>query len=132
MQNPTDILEVVAESAVVEKRDVVTGKVRVKTLTEIDHEMVSAVLSEENVTVNRVPVNRYIDSAPDLRVENGVTIIPVVEEVLVVEKRLVLREEIHVRRSVTHHTVEDSVDLRRQRVEVQRDGEESQPIEEDK
>jgi len=131
MHKPSETLEVVSERAFVEKRDVVTGKVRVATRTETRTEMVSAVLNEDNVSVERVPVNRDIETVPDVRIENGVTIIPVVEEVLVVEKRLVLREELHVRRTVLQRTVEEPVSLREQRVVIERADGETQPSEED-
>ena len=51
---------------------------------------------------------------------DGVTIIPVLEEILVVEKRLVLKEEVHIRRSTAGEEVEVPVTLRRQRAVVER------------
>lgn len=56
-------------------------------------------LYTEQAGVERVPVNRLVDNEPQTRQEGDVTIIPVVEEVLVVEKRLLLKEEIHIRRT---------------------------------
>jgi hypothetical protein len=41
-------------------------------------------------------IDRGVDVAPEVRVEGNVTIIPVLEEVLVVEKRLVLKEKLHI------------------------------------
>jgi len=52
--------------------------------------------------------------------EFGVLIIPVLEEVLVVEKRLVLKEELHVRRLVSEENVEIPVTVRKQRAVVER------------
>jgi hypothetical protein len=49
-----------------------------------------------------------------------VTIVPVLEEVLFVEKRLVLKEELHIRRQATTETVEVPVTLRKQRAIVER------------
>ena len=131
MHKPSEKIEVVSEQAVVETRNVVTGKVRVGTRTETRTEMVSAVLNEDSVSVERVPVNRNIEVVPDIRIEDGVTIIPVVEEVLVVERRLVLREELHVRQTVVQKTVEEPVSLRVQRVVIERDDGRNQPSEED-
>jgi stress response protein YsnF len=56
-----------------------------------------------------------------VRTEGETTIIPVVEEVLVVEKRLVLKEEIHIRRLISKDDVEVPVTVRRQRAVVERD-----------
>ena len=47
---------------------------------------------------------------------------PVVEEVVVVEKRLVLKEEIHIRRTAQTEAVEVPVTLRKQRAVVERLG----------
>jgi len=48
--------------------------------------------------VEHVPIGRMVETAPPVREEDGVTVIPVIEEVVVTETRLVLREELHVRR----------------------------------
>jgi len=130
MQQPSETLSIVSEEAVVEKQDVVTGKVRVSTRTETVEELVSAVLTEENVSVERIPLNQDITTIPAVRVEGDVTIIPVVEEILVVEKRLVLREELHVRRFVSQRTVQTPVTLRKQHAVVER--EDTNPNEEDR
>jgi stress response protein YsnF len=51
---------------------------------------------------------------------DGTYVLPVLEEVLVVERRLVLREEIRMRLVTTEAPVEEVVTLRRQRAEVER------------
>jgi stress response protein YsnF len=61
-----------------------------------------------------------VESAPEIRTEGDVTIVPVLEEVVVVEKRLVLKEELHIRRSVKTETVEVPITLRKQRAVVER------------
>ena len=48
------------------------------------------------------------------------TIVPVLEEVLIVEKRLVLKEELRIRRSRSQETEEIPVRLRKQRAVVER------------
>jgi Domain of unknown function (DUF2382) len=57
---------------------------------------IDAALFKEDIDVQRVPVNRVLDRPAETRVENGVTIIPVMEERLKVEKQLILREEIRI------------------------------------
>ena len=61
-----------------------------------------------------------MESAPQIRTEGDVTIVPVLEEVLVVEKRLVLKEELHIRRRIITETVEVPVTLHKQRAIVER------------
>lgn len=121
------VLEVAEERLTIGKRSVVTGRVRLHLMTETRDEPVSAELDGETVEVLRVPVGREVDEAPQLRIEGDVTIVPVVEEMLVVERRLFLREEIHLRRVAVTTPVESSVPLRRQYVVIERDGD--QPTE---
>ena len=74
----------------------------------------------QSVDVTRVPVDRIIDAAPAMRSEGELTIIPVVEEVLVIEKRLLLKEEVHIRRTTRSEDIETTVPLRRQRAIIDR------------
>jgi uncharacterized protein (TIGR02271 family) len=104
----------------VQKRSIATGKVRVRSVVDTVEEVARAELADERVDVTRVPVGREIDAAPSVRTEGEVTIVPVVEEVLVVEKRLVLKEELHIRRRVAHENVEVPVTLRKQRAVIER------------
>jgi Domain of unknown function (DUF2382) len=53
-------------------------------------------LFKEDIDMQRVPVNRVLDAPAEIRIEDGVTIIPVMEERLKIEKQLVLREEIRI------------------------------------
>ena len=57
-----------------------------------------AVFRLKGGVVERVPVDQFVDEAPQVRTEGDVTIIPVLEERYVLEKRLVLVEELHIRR----------------------------------
>jgi stress response protein YsnF len=108
------------EEVRLDKRMVTTGKVRVRTIVDVETELAKATLDGETVEVTRVPVDRIVDQAPGIRVEDNVTIIPVLEEVLVVEKRLVLKEEVHIRKLATTEDVEVPVELRKQHAVIER------------
>ena len=116
-----EIIPLVEETATVGKRNVVTGRIRVRTVTDTVEELARADDQRETVEVTRVPIDRMIETAPEVRTEGDVTILPVVEEVLVVEKRLVLKEELHIRRRVETENVEVPVSLRKQRAVVERE-----------
>jgi len=60
-------------------------------------------LFTESVQVEKIPVNRLLDGPVTTRQEGDVTIVPVVEEVIIVQKRLLLREEIRITRNRTEH-----------------------------
>jgi uncharacterized protein (TIGR02271 family) len=108
------------ETLSVEKRSLVTGRIRVHAKTENIDTVAQADLEGEAVEVTRIPVDREVDAPPQIRTEGDVTILPVVEEVLVVEKRLYLKEEIHIRRRPTLESVEIPVTLRRQHAVLER------------
>jgi len=103
-----------------ERRNVVKGKVRIRTVVDVVDELARASLQEETVEVTRVPIDRVVEHPPEVRTEGDVTIIPIFEEVLVVEKRLVLKEELHIRKRIGTEDVEVPVRLRKQRAIVER------------
>lgn len=108
------------ETLSLDTRKVVSGRVRVATRTEEIDQTLPAALSSVDVEVVRVPVDHRIDVMPQVVTEGRVTIIPVVEERLVVTRELYLREEVHVRRVERTEAVEVEATTRRQIVEVER------------
>ena len=127
MAEPETIIPIVEEELKVETRTVPTGRVRVETRTELVEEIATAQLETSEVEVSRVPVGREVETAPEVKTIGDVTIVPVMEEVLVVERRLMLKEELHIRRRVTTETVEVPVSLRKQRGIVTKTGDPAQP-----
>ena len=127
-ETTADVIPLVEEDLRVSKRQAVTGRVRVRTVVDTVEEVARETLQSETVEVTRVPIDREVTEAPDVRTEGEVTIVPVLEEVLVVEKRLVLKEELHLRRKVETETFEAPVTLRKQRVEVEHLDENNQPL----
>jgi uncharacterized protein (TIGR02271 family) len=122
-QDTSSEVEVIAlaeEEVRLDKRMVTTGKVRVRTIVDVETELAKATLDGETVEVTRIPIDRIVDQAPGIRVEDNVTIIPVLEEVLIVEKRLVLKEEVHIRKLATTEDVEIPVELRKQHAVIER------------
>ena len=113
-------IPVVEERAVVRKRKRVTGAVRVRTVVREDERVVDEPLAVETVEVGRVPLGRWVEAAPAVRQEGETTVIPVLEEVVVVEKRLRLVEEVRVTRRRRTERASERVTLRREEVVVER------------
>jgi len=114
------VVPVIEEELDASTRAVRTGSVRIDKHVEKRIRKVEAPLIHENVEVRRVPVNRVVERAPKMQRNGDTVIIPVVEEELVVTKRLVLKEEIHL---ITHRTRDRSiqeVELNRESAEVRR------------
>lgn len=113
-------IELIEETATVSKRTTTTGRVSIQSVTEAFEEMVEAELSGAQVIVDHVAIDRIVDAIPQTRTVDGVTIVPVFEEVLVVERRIRLIEELHIRHEATNETVRLPVTVRRQRAVVER------------
>jgi uncharacterized protein (TIGR02271 family) len=108
------------EEVDVAKRVVETGRVQVSRVTHTHQHMVDELLRHEKVEVERIPMEKQIDAMPSVREEGDVTIVPVVEEVLKIERRLVLREEVHIRRIQQTERYQEEVTLRKQEALVSR------------
>lgn len=111
------VLPVVEERLVVDKR-VHDSIVRVSTRTRSEDVEVDETLVSLKADVQRVPVERFVDAVPQIEERDGVTVIPVVEEVLV--KRLLLREELHVTQRRDERQHRETVTLRTQDPVVER------------
>jgi uncharacterized protein (TIGR02271 family) len=109
------VVPLASEELRLEKRETTTGKVRVQTVVETVDELARATVEEESLDVQRVPVGKVVAEPPGIRTEGEVTIIPVLKETMIVEKRLVLVEEVHIRRTTSSRVVETPITLRKQK-----------------
>lgn len=117
------VVPVVQEELQPGVRTVDTGRgVRVhKTVSERAHPIDQALL-RDSVNVTRVPVDRIVplSDAPVTRQEGDTLIVPILEEVLVVEKRIRIKEEVRITRTAHQEQVSDTVILRSEHVSVER------------
>ena len=120
---PSDTTEVVipllTEDLSVERRKV-ERNVRIQVQTVSKDHLVDEPLTHEKVEIERVAIGRPVDVHPPVREEGDTTVISVVEEVLFIERRLMLKEEIHLRRVKTTERHREMVTLRDQQVAVDR------------
>jgi uncharacterized protein (TIGR02271 family) len=114
-------LQLHAEDISVTKRRLLQQRVRVATETRTRDVLVDEPLTHEKVVVEHVSVGRYVDAVPDIRQEGDLMILPVVEEEIVVTRRLFLREEVHVRRTQISTNHVETVTLRVQKAVVTRE-----------
>lgn len=113
------VIPVIHEEVDIGKRTV-SEQVRVYTAVRERPEEVSVELEDVEVSVEHVPVGRVLEGKADMRTEGDVTIIPVIEERVVVTKQLYLKEEVHITRKRIHRTHTDTVTLREEEVRVER------------
>jgi uncharacterized protein (TIGR02271 family) len=113
------VLPVIQETLDVQTRTVETGRVRIRKMVHEREEIVDPPLWRDEVIIERVPINRGVEGPISARSEGETLIIPLVEEVLVVETRLLLKEEVCIttRRVETHRP--QRVTLRREDAAVE-------------
>lgn len=90
------VIPLLEEELKIARQKVLTGGVRVHKTVAERTETINEPTLREQLEVQRVEINKFIETAPPVRYEGDTMIVPLVEEVLVVEKKLVLREEIRI------------------------------------
>jgi len=115
------VVPMIEETAVVYKERVVTERVRLRKRVHTDQESLDIPVQVETIEVERTPVGTWVAEPPAIRQEGATTIYPVIEEVLVVEKRLRLVEEVRVTRHQTTRHHREEIALRREDIAVERE-----------
>jgi len=118
-QNKPLTFNVIEEQAKIDKKLVEKGKVRVIKKVVTEDEKVKVDVKNEEVNVERVPVNKYADTPPQVRYEGETTIIPVIKEVAVVEKKILIVEEIRITKKTHIIEEERTIPLKKEKVTVE-------------
>jgi uncharacterized protein (TIGR02271 family) len=114
------VIPLLAEEVAVTKEVIETGRVQVARVTHEREQLIDELLSRETAQIERVRIGRQVDTMPAVREEGDTVVIPIVEEVLVVERRLFLREEVRVQRVHSTQRHQESVTLRHHEAVVTR------------
>jgi uncharacterized protein (TIGR02271 family) len=125
LESPADhsretVIPLFEESLSVSRRVVPTSRVQVSRVTHSHEHLVDELLERERVEVERVAIDKPIDRMPSVREEGDCLIFPVVEEVLKIERVLVLKEEVRIRRVKGTERYQERVTLRKQEAVVNR------------
>lgn len=123
-------IPVVAEQLAVGTRTVDTGRgVRIhKTVVE-QPVTIDERLGRDEVEVKHVAVDRIVapEEAPATRYEGDTMIVPILEEVLVVERRVRIKEELHITRTRREERHQEAVVLKAEQVSIERFDESGSP-----
>ncbi|QCR22044.1 YsnF/AvaK domain-containing protein [Pontibacter sp. SGAir0037] len=124
--NSVRTIPVIEEQLNVDKKVVETGRVFIN--KNVLHEEVTVDIPtvNEEVEVERIAVNEFVDSAPAVRYEGDKMIIPVLREVSVVVKKLMVVEELHVTKRKIETPASQQVSLRKEELVVTRTSEPKQ------
>ncbi|CAA9287630.1 MAG: hypothetical protein AVDCRST_MAG77-4385 [uncultured Chloroflexi bacterium] len=112
-------IPILEERLVPDTRAVDLGELRVHRRVDEREERVRQPVRREHVDVQRVAVNRVVEAPVPQREEDGWLVISVMEEELVVTKRLVLKEELRIRKREVTEEQEVAETTRHERVELQ-------------
>lgn len=118
--NSSMSFNVMEEHVQVHKEVVENGRVRITKRVHEEEATIDTSARMEAVKIERVPVDKYVDAAPEIRYEGTTMIIPVMREVVVVQKRLLLVEEVHITKNTNTTPDEKKMPLRREEVIVER------------
>lgn len=112
------LIPLVEDEVRVDTRVVELGHVTVQKKVDefLDERAVS--LRHQQVEVERVPIDRIIDAIVEPYFDGDVYVVPVIEEEIVITRRLRLKEELRIQRTVGQHEETIHAPFRRERVVV--------------
>ena len=116
---PPGRVELAQEQLEISKREVERSRIVIRTRVEERDEVAELELQQDEVTVERIPRGVPVDAKPAIREEDGVLIVPIVEEQLVVTTRLILKEELRISRRTRTELVRQPVRLRSEQAEIE-------------
>ena len=119
MKKKLVVIPVVEEIAHVKKRTVDRGSVRISKVVSEREETIDTSTLEDEIEIEHVARNTWLKKPAKPRREGDVLIVPVMEEITVVEKRIILREELYIRRKQVRKPATEKVRLRREEVRVE-------------
>jgi uncharacterized protein (TIGR02271 family) len=114
------VVPVVAEELNADTERVRTGTVRVRKTVHEHDEVIDQPLVEERAEIRRVVKDEVVEGPLPVRQSGDTMIVPVVKEVLVVQKQYVLTEEIHIRTVRTEQRHKQRVTVKEEQADVQR------------
>jgi uncharacterized protein (TIGR02271 family) len=119
----TDAIPVVQEQLKIEKEQVVTGKIKIKKTVTEEVQTVNVPVFSDEYEITRVPVEKKtLDTPPPaMREEGDKTIISVIREITIVEKRYEVIEEIHIRKHKREIPLTQEVRLKKENVSIERE-----------
>ncbi len=122
------VVPLIAEEISISRKTVETGGIRVHKTVREDVQRIDEPIVREHLEVERVAINQFVETTPAVRYEGDVMIVPVLEEVVVTQKRLLLREEVRLIKRREEIANVQEVTLRREEINLEKiDTENTEP-----
>ena len=113
------VVPVIAEKVVTRVREAPRRTLRIRRRVVEQPTPVETPIWQERIDVQHVPVDAFVETAPSARWEGDVLVVPCVEQVVVVETRLKVREELRIRTIREQVVDRQTITLRRHEVEIE-------------
>ena len=113
------VIPIVEERLIPDRRAVELGELRIHKHVDEIEEAVRETVTRDDVIVERVEINQPIDAPVSARQDGEWTVFPVMREVLVVKKQLMLVEELRVRTQQVTEEQEVREVTRHERLELE-------------
>lgn len=110
------------EELAVRKQRMSAGEVDIHKRVETEHVSTPVTTMREEAVIERRPISDATLQAGTARIEGDEIRIPLMEEEVIVEKRVVPTEELVVRKHTVQETETVEADLRKERVDIDRQG----------
>ena len=114
------VIPVAREEASIARNVVETGVASVRKLVRERVEVIDEPMLHDEVDIEHVTINRAVDAPEPPREEGDVLVIPVYEEVVIVRRQWVLKEEVRLRRREVQSRHREEVVLREEEAVVER------------
>src|SRR5215471_18982622 len=114
------VVPLLSEELSVSKRVVPKTRVQVSRVTRQREELIDQLLAREHVVVERIPIEKEVAVMPVVREEGDTIVIPIVEEALTVQRRLMLKEEVRIRKIRETERHQERVTLRKHEAKITR------------
>lgn len=108
------VIRLAEEVIEISRQRVTDGHVRVTRQVTEHQQKIALMLRHQTAEIDRITKSERLTAMPEIREENGVLIIPIVEEEIEIVRHLVLKEEWHIRKVVSMEETEEIVTLRKQ------------------
>ena len=119
-QDQDIVIPVISEELHADAVPVAKGGVRVTKRLQTHDEIIEQALRKSHVDVKRVKTKRVVDGPQPAKRVGNTLIIPVVSEILQIQKQWVVTEEIHITETEAQETVQNRVTLNREEAKVER------------
>ena len=120
-ENADKTIPVIEEQLRVDKKES-SRRVTIKKVVHEEQVPIDTQEFQEQVNVKRKKINQVVDTPPPAtRQEGDVTIVPVLREEVVVQKRLVLVEELHITKQQNASDISRSETIRKEEVVIVRE-----------